>query len=99
MSIRRPGGPSFFPVIDLSASGGPLAYWLGGLMNNHLFKLFAATTFLLMGAGCDSLSETPPTFDADSYTYKGADDPLLSVSGAERAGPLGDRFDLVQGRE
>ena len=54
---------------------------------------------LLLLTGCQSTSDTPVSPDANSYEYKGAADPLLSVSGADRAGPLGDRFDLIQGRQ
>ncbi len=56
-----------------------------------------AAVFIL--AACQSTSDTDASYDAESYEYKGAADPLLSVSGAERAGPLGDRFDLIQGRQ
>lgn len=50
-------------------------------------------------AGCQSTSDKPVSYDADSYEYKGASDPLLSVSGADRAGDLGNRFDLIQARQ
>ena len=54
-------------------------------------------------SACDSMGTSgqvdEATLDPDAYEYKGAADPLLSVSGADRAGGLADRFDLVQGRQ
>lgn len=59
----------------------------------------ASMLVLTVTAGCQSTSDAPVTLDADSYEYKGAADPLLSVSASERAGALGDRFDLIQARQ
>jgi len=61
-------------------------------------------TFLVLGLGaCDSLGTSgqvdEAALDPDAYEYKGAADPLLSVSGADRAAGLSDRFDLIQGRQ
>ena len=67
-------------------------------MQNKI-KLLGAGLAALLIIGCDSSSKAPASYDAESYQYKGADDPLLAISGAERAGPLADRFDLVQGRK
>ncbi len=60
--------------------------------------------FVMIGLGaCDSIGTSgqvdEAALDPDAYEYKGAADPLLSVSGADRAGGLADRFDLVQGRQ
>ncbi len=64
-----------------------------------LYKLGSVLCIVILTAvGCDSTESTPATYDAESYTYKGAADPLLNTSGADRAGELGSRFDLVQGR-
>ena len=66
-----------------------------------LIKISATSViamFVLAGCG-SSTSDTDASYDAESYEYKGAADPLLSVSASERAGPLGDRFDLIQGRK
>jgi len=59
---------------------------------------------LLVGVtACDSIGTSgqvdEAALDPDAYQYKGAADPLLSTSGADRAGGLADRFDLVQGRQ
>lgn len=54
---------------------------------------------LFVLTGCQSTSDTETGYDAESYEYKGAADPLLSVSAADRAGPLNDRFDLIQARQ
>jgi len=51
---------------------------------------------------CDSMGTgevDEASLDPDAYQYKGAADPLMNVSGADRAGGLADRFDLVQGRQ
>ncbi len=73
-------------------------------VGEQMLKLIKTTTLsvsaLLILAGCQSTSnDTQAGFDAESYEYKGAADPLLSESAADRAGPLGDRFDLIQGRQ
>lgn len=50
-------------------------------------------------SACQSTSDEPVSFDADSYQYKGADDPLLAESASSRAGELSERFDLIQARQ
>lgn len=50
-------------------------------------------------SACDSGQSSSEAAGPEAYEYKGAADPLLSVSGADRAGGLADRFDLVQGRQ
>ena len=50
-------------------------------------------------SACDSGQSTAEAPGPEAYEYKGAADPLVSVSGADRAGGLADRFDLVQGRQ
>lgn len=67
-------------------------------MQNKI-KLLGVGLATLMIVGCDSTSEKPASFDAEGYVYKGADDPLLATSAADRAGPLSDRFDLIQARQ
>ena len=67
-------------------------------MQNKL-KLLGVGLAALMFIGCDSGSKAPASYDAEGYQYKGAIDPLLATSGADRAGPLADRFDLIQGRK
>lgn len=62
-----------------------------------MMALGFSAVFVLVG--CQSTSDTETSYDAESYEYKGAADPLLSVSAAERAGPLSDRFDLIQARQ
>ncbi len=47
---------------------------------------------------CDATPNTPANFEAEGYEYKGAADQLLATPAADRAGPLSDRFDLIQGR-
>ncbi|OED37488.1 hypothetical protein AB833_23355 [Chromatiales bacterium (ex Bugula neritina AB1)] len=68
-----------------------------------MFKFFRLASvlgaILVATSGCDATKSTPATYDAESYSYKGAADPLLNTSGADRAGELGSRFDLVQGRQ
>ena len=61
--------------------------------------MFMAAAFV---SGCDSKpsdAEIAEVTDPDAYEYKGVVDPLTAVSGADRAGGLADRFDLVQGRK
>ncbi len=66
----------------------------------RFFKVLGiVSTSLLLAVACDSTSESQVSYDAESYQYKGVADPLLLQSGADRAGPLSDRFDLVQGRQ
>jgi len=60
--------------------------------------------FLMFGlSACDSIGGSgepdEATLDPDAYEYKGAADPLLSVSGEDRAAGLADRFKLIQGRQ
>lgn len=55
-------------------------------------------SFILIVA-CDAVKNTPASFDAEGYEYKGAADPLLSVPSSERAASLQERFDLIQGRQ
>jgi len=62
-------------------------------------SVFALSISLLALTGCQSTSDEPVNLDADSYQYKGAADPFLSVPSSERAGALGDRFDLIQARQ
>lgn len=64
-------------------------------------RLFLAGLLVVGVSACNSGSSEvdPASLDPDAYQYKGATDPLLSVSGADRAGGLADRFDLVQGRQ
>ena len=50
-------------------------------------------------SACNSGSEDIDVSDPSAYEYKGAVDPLTATSGADRAGGLADRFDLVQGRQ
>ena len=50
-------------------------------------------------SACDSGPSAETVLDPEAYQYKGAVDPLLASSGADRAGGLADRFDLVQGRQ
>jgi len=54
---------------------------------------------LILTAACDAGKNTPASFNAEGYQYKGAADPLLSVPSSERAGTLQERFDLIQGRQ
>ena len=58
----------------------------------------SVSAFLLL-SGCQSTSDQPANFDAESYEYKGASDPLLAIPSSERAGELGSRFDLIQARQ
>lgn len=67
-------------------------------MQNKI-KLLGAGLAALLVFGCDSASKAPASYDAEGYEYKGAADPLLATSAADRAGPLSDRFDLIQGRK
>ena len=62
-------------------------------------KLMSAGFAALFIFGCDSMSEEPVSYDAEGYKYKGAADPFLATSADERAVPLSDRFDLIQGRK
>jgi len=66
-------------------------------------RIFVLMLLMVGLSACDSIGGSDQvdeaSLDADAYEYKGAADPLLSVSGADRAGGLADRFDLVQGRQ
>lgn len=66
----------------------------------NFLKTFGVTVIAMVMLGaCDATPNTPATYDAESYEYKGAADQLLATSGEERAGELADRFDLIQGRK
>ncbi len=67
-------------------------------MQRHLQIMGLSLIALITLAGCDSFSDSQATYDAESYQYKGAADPFLDTSASERAGPLNDRFDLIQAR-
>lgn len=67
-------------------------------MRRQLQILGVGLTALFTIAACDSGTESQATYDAESYEYKGAVDPFLATSAADRAGPLADRFDLIQAR-
>lgn len=71
----------------------------GGRMNVPLKIISTAFAAMFVLAGCQSTSDTQQGFDAESYEYKGAADPLMSIPASDRAGELGDRFDLIQGRK
>ncbi len=71
----------------------------------NTIRLFLVVTTMFVLSACDAFdSFTNPgavddsALDPSAYQYKGAADPLSSVSAADRAGSLADRFDLVQGR-
>ena len=67
-------------------------------MQRHLQIIGLSLMALFTIAACDSSSDAPASYDAESYQYKGAADPFLETSAADRAGPLNDRFDLIQAR-
>ena len=67
-------------------------------MQRHLQIIGLGLLTLIMASGCDSTSDSEKSYDAESYQYKGAADPFMATSAAERAGPLADRFDLIQAR-
>lgn len=75
-----------------------LAIVPGELMQRHLQIIGLGLTALFIVTACDSASESETSYDAESYQYKGAADPFLETSAADRAGPLSDRFDLIQAR-
>ncbi len=68
-------------------------------MNSRISVTVASLFAVALLTGCQSTSDQPASFDADSYEYKGASDPLLAVPSSERAGELGSRFDLIQARQ
>ena len=68
-------------------------------MISRIAMTVASAAALVLLSGCQSTSDQPVNLDAESYEYKGASDPLLSVPSSERAGELGSRFDLIQARQ
>ncbi|MEM7257177.1 MAG: hypothetical protein AAF404_07295 [Pseudomonadota bacterium] len=66
---------------------------------SRISMTLASVCALALLSGCQSTSDQPVNLDAESYEYKGAADPLLSVPSSERAGELGNRFDLIQARQ
>ena len=62
-----------------------------------LFSLLTLAVVTACGSG--SGDDAAAMQDPEAYVYKGAADPLTSISGEERAGGLADRFDLIQGRQ
>lgn len=67
-------------------------------MQIKLRPIGVALVSLFLIAACDSGTDSDASYDADSYEYKGAADPFLSIPAADRAGELGKRFDMIQGR-
>ena len=68
------------------------------MKNKTRISLLAILIFAGVSA-CDSGTGESDSSDPAAYQYKGAADPLLNTPGADRAGGLSDRFDLVQGRQ
>lgn len=68
-------------------------------MKNQFLKPLLLCLAVVGISACNSGSEDIDVTDPSAYEYKGAPDPLTAVSGADRAGDLADRFDLVQGRQ
>ena len=71
----------------------------GEKMKNQFLKPLLLCLAAVGISACNSGSEDIEVTDPSAYEYKGAPDPLTAVSGADRAGDLADRFDLVQGRQ
>ena len=76
-----------------------VAKTVGMTMQNAIrISMLIIATGVLVSA-CDSGQNQEMALDPESYEYKGAVDPLTQVSGADRAGDLASRFDLIQGRQ
>jgi len=65
----------------------------------NTFRVAIGVVACLGLLACNGNNSDQAAAGPESYEYKGATDPLVATSGADRADELAARFALIQGRQ